>query len=283
MSNLRIFLRKYSYYMLFVLLLVIGMVQLVSYNPFQKSSYARVSLLVSGEVFALTSRIQRYLWLDHTNQTLIERNQALEQELYILRQKWRMASYDSVEFSDNNLPEYPYETYQARVINNSIRLGENFITLNQGSNSGIQPEMGVIDHRGVVGVVVSTSEHFSLVISVLNTKIRFSGKLKNSQYVGSLVWYGESPLYSYLEEIPRNVLFNKGDTVVTSGFSSIFPADLMIGVVEDYTKQKDDNFYSIKVRLSTDFNALDRVRVLSFNSREEQSKLENSLSTNPAK
>lgn len=155
-----------------------------------------------------------------------------------------------------------YEYHFAHVINNSVSKPNNYITLDKGSLNGVEPEMGVVDQNGVVGIVSTVSSHAARVISLLNPNMRLSCKVKNTDYFGSLVWDGVSPYYAILEEMPRHVQFQKGDTIITSGYSAIFPEGLIVGTIENSIKTSGSNFFSLKIKLSTDFTRLSTVRVI---------------------
>ena len=132
----------------------------------------------------------------------------------------------------------------------------------RGSKDGIRPEMGVVDGNGVVGIVYETSSHYSRVISVLNSKSSISCKIVGSEYFGYLKWeYGDAR-YAYLKDLPRHAEFNLGDTVVTSGYSTVFPEGIMIGTVDDMADSNDGLSYLLKVKLATDFGKVSEVRVI---------------------
>lgn len=151
---------------------------------------------------------------------------------------------------------------------------DNYITLDKGRADGVAPEMAVVDHNGIVGIVTVVNEHNAVAISVLNTKLHISCKVKDTDCFGSLVWDGRNARYAMLEEMPRHVEFAPGDTIVTSGFSAVFPEGIMVGTIHDYARQKDDNFYAMQVKLSTDFHQLGSVRVVYNRSQYEQRLLE---------
>ena len=121
-----------------------------------------------------------------------------------------------------------YNFIVAQVINNSVSNSHNYITLNKGSRDGLHSEMGVVDQNGIVGIVNAVSDNFAVVISLLNPKLRLSCKVKGSSYFGSLVWDGKDARYAVLEEMPRHVKFAKGDTIITSGYSAVFPEGIMV-------------------------------------------------------
>ena len=136
--------------------------------------------------------------------------------------------------------------------------------------------MAVVSSEGVVGVIYGASNKFSTVISLLNTNLSISSKIKKNDYFGSLAWDGNDYRHAILNEIPYHVNIEIGDTVVTSGHSSIFPENVMIGVIEDFTT-KGGNFYEINVRLSTNFKRIRYIEIVSNLSKKEQLDLENSF------
>ncbi len=150
----------------------------------------------------------------------------------------------------------------ATVINNSTHRPRNFFTINRGSADGIMPGMGVVDQNGIVGIVNVTGTKSARIISVLNETQRFSVKVKGSNYVGSLSWKEGNPAIAYVEELPRHVKYNVGDTIVTSGFSTAFPEGIPVGFVMGQVHTTDDNFYTLKVHLAADFSQLSTVRVI---------------------
>jgi rod shape-determining protein MreC len=180
--------------------------------------------------------------------------------------------YFSLVYDTLNKRQYTYRS--AKVINNSTNKYFNFITLNKGSLNGIRKEMGVISSKGVVGIVKDVSDHYTSVISILNTRLHISAKLKESGFFGSLNWDGKDYRYAWLNEIPIHAPVKVGDLVVTSGYSSIFPEGILIGTVEEVEKDKGESFFRIKVRLSVDFKDLSYVEVISNNMRDEQFNLE---------
>ena len=169
--------------------------------------------------------------------------------------------------------EKNYSFIPAKVINASVNKYRNFITLNKGALDGVKTEMGVINEDGVIGIVSSTSDHFSVVIPILNPSSRISAKINNKSQTGSLLWDGKKTNKAILEEIPLYIQIALGDTVVTSGYSSIFPEGITIGTVNKFNKA-NDNFYNIEVDLSADFCNLSFVDVVDYKYFDEQKELE---------
>ncbi len=162
-----------------------------------------------------------------------------------------------------------YDFIIAHVINNSISRPHNYITINKGSLDGVKPEMGVVDQNGVIGKVNVVGPHASRVISLLNDYLRISCKVKNSAQIGSLVWDGQDSRYALLLELPKHATFSKGDTIVTSGYSTAFPEGVPVGVVESEMRDYDENFFTLKVKLLSDFSKLSTVRLVVDNMAEE--------------
>ena len=137
-----------------------------------------------------------------------------------------------------------YQIFKANVIKNSLNKADNYITLDRGTTEGIRPEMGVVDANGVVGIVYKTSPHYSLVIPLLNSKSSISCKIVGSDYFGYLKWEGGNSRFAYLKDLPRHAEFNLGDTVVTSGYSTVFPEGVMVGTVDDMSALDSNAFCS---------------------------------------
>lgn len=275
MRNLLNFLLKYNHWFLFILLEVISFVLLFRFNHYQHSVYFSSANAVAGKVYEVSGGITSYFHLKSVNEDLLDRIMELEQQNHNLEDALGRHLSDSTELNSiRNLPNTDYQVFKARVINNSLNLVDNYITLNRGSKDGIRPEMGVVDGNGVVGIVYDTSSHYSRVISVLNSKSSISCKIVGSEYFGYLKWeYGDSR-YAYLKDLPRHAEFNLGDTVLTSGYSTVFPEGIMIGTVDDMADSNDGLSYLLKVKLATDFGKVSEVRVIARTGQHEQKELE---------
>ena len=224
---------------------------------------------MTSSVYGVSSEITSYFNLKKINRSLEENNARLENE--VLNLKHQLAELqtlrsDSLTFSQDQSQRYDY--ISATVINNNVRHPKNYFSINRGSKDGIKVGQGVVDHNGIVGIVNVTGNHTARIISLLNESQRFSVKLKNTDFIGSLAWKGGDPTIAYMEEVPRHTKYNVGDTVVTSGFSLSFPADIPVGTIMNRIKGKDDNFFILKIRLTPDFKTLNTVRVIKDNFKE---------------
>ena len=276
MRNLLNFLLKYNYWFLFILLEVICFVLLFRFNNYQQSVYFTSANVVTGKVYEVSGSVSSYFHLKSVNEDLLDRNMLLEQQIANLENALRERQVDSVIVNSiRNLDNKDYQIFKAHVIRNSLNQADNYITLDKGSSSGIRPEMGVVDGNGVVGIVYKTSPNYSLVISVLNSKSSISCKIVGSEYFGYLKWEHGDSRYAYLKDLPRHAEFNLGDTVVTSGYSTVFPAGVMVGTVDDMSDSNDGLSYLLKIKLATDFGKLSNVRVIARTGQMEQQELEN--------
>lgn len=275
MRNLLDFFIKYNYWFLFIILEVVCLILLFRFNHYQQGVFFTSANVVTGKVYELSGGVSSYFHLKSTNEALLDRNLALEQQITQLEKSLKQFYSDSMEIvSIKNTPLTDYKIFKANVINNSLTKADNYLTIDKGEKDGIRPEMGVVDANGVVGIVYMTSPYYSVIISLLNSKSNISCKILGSDYFGYLKWEDGDSRYAYLKDLPRHAEFNLGDTVVTSGYSTVFPAGVMVGTVDDMSDSHDGLSYLLKVKLATDFGKVNTVRVLSRSGQQEQHELE---------
>ena len=265
MRNLIEFLKKYSYWFVFLLLEGVSLVLMFQFNNYQGSVWFTSANYISGFVYEADSKIGAFFHQGSVNEQLTERNIALEQEVAMLREQLyeERLKNDSTLIDSVRMPVLSqYKLIPAKVISNSIDKADNFITLDKGIYDGVGPDMAVASGNGVVGVVFMASGHYSVVIPVLSTKSNISCAILNKRYFGYLRWRGGTSDVAYVDDIPRHAKFEIGDTVVTSGYSSMFPAGILVGRIIDSEDSDDGLSYKLKVRLSTDFGRLRDVCVI---------------------
>lgn len=276
MRNLfRLIARNY-FILLFLLLEVISFVLIFQYNPFQKSFIINVSKNISTTLNYKISKINDYFYLQDENIKLQMENSYLRNRIENLRTTVyvNLPSKDTSMLSDSvSFKRYFY--LPAEVVNSSINKQYNYITINKGSNQQLEKNMAVISGQGVVGMVLSTSNNFASIQPLINRNSKLGAKIQGKDNFGMLEWDGRNPGIVQLKEIPVHVSIAKGDTIVTSGYSSIYPGDLPVGVIEDYDKG-DGNFYNINLRLFIDFRKLNHVLVVKNFKQKEQQELEKS-------
>ena len=275
MRNLLDFFLKYNNWFLFILLEVISFALLFRFNNYQGSVFFTSSNYMAGAVYETANSVTGYFHLKAINDDLAQKNVELELQMERLLEKLTELTHDSSGIERMRKESLSgYDIFKAKVVNNTLTHADNYITLDKGEKDGIRSEMGVVDGNGVVGIVYMTSDHYSVVIPVLNSKSSISCKIKNSDYFGFLKWDGGASNYATVKDMPRHSLFSLGDTIVTSGHSAVFPSGIPIGTVEDISDSHDGLSYLLKVRLFTDFGKLNDVRVIAKKTQEEQLRLE---------
>ncbi len=274
MRELLDFFISHSKWFVFIILMAISLAFLFGSNPYQHHVYLTSANAVTSSVFTISSNVHSYFNLRDINDNLNERNAELQQQVLDLQQQLQTLKDDMESDSVVVTPTSQYQFVVAHVISNSIARPYNYITIDKGSADGIAPEMGVIDQTGVVGSVNVVSEHSARVISVLNPNFHVSCKIKGSDYFGSLSWDGRNTQEAMLEDLPQHAKVQPGDTIVTTGFSAVFPPDLLVGYVLGQGKGSKLSLSNLHVRLATDFTTLSTVQVVVNSRRDELKALE---------
>jgi rod shape-determining protein MreC len=270
MRTLLRFILRNHYFILFLILELISFVFIVRYNQYQQSSFINSSRGVSGKAYATAHSVSQYLFLAKKNKEItknLSNYRNFEVGSYYSNKVNITQVYDSVYVQQ-------FQFIPASIINNSVNKSNNFITLNIGEKQNVKKGCGVISSSGVVGVVQNTTARFASVISILNQNLRISAQLKNTGYFGSLTWDGANYRIATLNDLPNHIELNVGDTIVTSGYSAIFPEGEIIGTVNHYEKIRSGSFLKIDVLLSVDFKNISEVMVVNNLLKEEQLTLE---------
>ncbi len=283
MRNIIRFLIRYHFFILFLIIESISIYLVVQNNAYQRAKVINIGNTVSSYFYDKFYGFRVYFELKKTNDQLLKENTALRKKIENLKSICinnepevirHDTARDTLKIKIDTTIQYKY--INARVINNSINKQYNYLTLNKGADANIKSEMGVISPDGVVGIVQNVSGNYSSVISLLNRKLKISAKIKKNQYYGSLSWDGVDYQKVSLNEIPYHVDIAKGDTIVTSGYSAIFPEGIIIGYISDFDI-KGGNFYNITVKLANDMKKLTYVYVIKNVLSKEQKNLEKSI------
>jgi rod shape-determining protein MreC len=243
----------------------------VMHNSYQNMLFFRHTSAISTSISDHLPAFEQYFNLKKENSYLEDENLKLKNELEKIRTEIRFSFSDSL--AENRSFDVDYVYLPAKAVNVTINRTKNYLTIDKGSNDGVNENMAVCSYQGVVGMIKNVTNNYSVVLPLINTSLRLSAKIKKNNYYGSLQWDGEDYRYSYLRDIPFHVNVEQGDTIVTSGFSSIFPEGEIIGYVESVDRVTA-NFLLIKVELATDFNNLYQLYIISNKNREEQTELE---------
>ena len=232
---------------------------------------------IAGNIYSAITDVDSYFGLKTENRILVDHNNELINEVETL--KARLREYeDSASIADigNTQDNDGFYYKTARVVNSSINKVDNYITIDRGIMQGVESQMGVFNSKGVIGVTFTSSDNFTVVLPLLNSKSIISCKV-NDNTLCTLKWDGKDTRHSYLIDLPRYELFEMGDTVYTSGFSSIFPAGIPLGRIERLEDAADGQSYRARVELFVDFADIDNVFVVGHSNREEQEKLEEGI------
>jgi rod shape-determining protein MreC len=265
---------SYRAFLVFLFIEIVCFWLLVRSNPYHSAAYFHTSSAVVGSIYQTRNNITQYFDLPMVNEKLAADNARLRE---LISQSHVPITVDSkVDSIKLSKAEYNYGFLAAKVINNSVRLTHNFLTINKGRLNGVEPGMGVISSNGIVGKVMSVSDNYATVSSLLNTDVFVSALVKRNGNFGSIHWDGKDILSTKLMYIPSHINLQKGDTVVTSGYNSIFPENITIGFILDFALQTD-SFYDIDVVLSNDFGSLAYVYIVRNPGRAERTNLESEI------
>lgn len=271
MRNLLDFLVKYNYWFLFLFLEAVSFVLLFQFNSYQGSVWFSSANAVTGKIYETSSEIESYFQLSKINSELTQRNLYLEQRLHKLEKQIGDSAADStMEKSLLVKSLQPYRLIPAKVISMTAGRLDNLITINKGEVDGIKKDMGVVCGTGVVGIVYLTSKHYSIVIPILNSQSNISCVIQGRGYFGYLHWTGGDVSQAYVDDVPRHAHFRLYDNVVTSGYSSVFPAGIIVGKILHVYNSADQMSYRLRVKLSTDFGKLCDVCVVDNSALSEQ-------------
>ncbi|MCH7397505.1 rod shape-determining protein MreC [Belliella sp. DSM 107340] len=264
MQRILLFLYSLRAFLLFVFLEAIAIWLIVSFNSQQGSAFFNSSNRFSGKILGAKNNVSEYFSLAEVNRRLVDTNAELLAELEMYKKP-----ADSTFIQLDSILMAKFEFKGAKVINNSIRLNQNHLTLNKGEKHGIKPGMGVFNGQGVVGRVKGVSKNFATVISLLHTDLLVSSKVDSTEVFGSIKWDGVDPQKAKMLYIPRHVKIEVGDKIVTSGYNAVFPEGINIGTVLEVNQGSDTNYLDVTVSLATDFTKVTYVYLVENDIEEE--------------
>ena len=267
MRNLIRIIIKYHFFLLFLIFEAFALFLSIKHSNVKTQAFITSANTVSGFFNKQFSGISNYFSLNKTNKKLLQENEEMQNKLSKIN--------SLIEKSSSEIKDSKFTYQMAEIIKNSISRTNNFLTIDKGYKDGIKQDMAVISSDGIIGITAKVSKYFTTVISILNSKLKISGKLNRTNYYGSVYWEAGDHRYVILSEIPNHVEVNIGDKVVTSGYSAIFPEGIPIGVVYKISDVKENNFLKIQVKLNPDFKNLRYIYIVENSKRDEQLELEN--------
>ena len=278
MRNVFLFIRRHFNFLFFLVLQIIALSFLFRYNKFHEAAFLNVSTEITGRLNEKYNGIEYYFQLKKTNESLVQENLRLRQQLkenYEAPDSDRRLFYDTIRI-DTGRNIRKWLMMEAKVVNNTITLPTNYLTIHRGFRQGVHPNMGVTGPQGIVGSVINVSENFAVVMSVLHPNFHIVAQLRKGGENGTLYWDGISPSFISMRGVPRSANVMVGDTVVTSQISYLFSANLLVGTVAEIVPDNTSNFYNLKIRLATNFSNIEYAYVIDNLQYEEQKRLEDS-------
>nr|MBI1230240.1 rod shape-determining protein MreC [Cytophagales bacterium] len=264
MQRILLFVYSIRAFLLFVGLELVAAWMLLNYNSRQGAVFLNSSGQFTGSILNTKDSFLEYFYLGSTNEALSEKNARLLKRLENLSPLG-----DTTFFELDSGFAHTFDFWSAKVINNSLHLHQNYLTLNKGKKQGIKVGMGVFNEQGVIGRVTGVSTNFATVISLLHTDLLVSSKIKHSGVIASTRWDGVDSKRAKLLYVPRHVEVEVGDTVVTSGFNATFPEGIHIGVIDAVNEGEETNYLDIGLEFSTDFSKLSYVYLVENSMRAE--------------
>jgi rod shape-determining protein MreC len=280
--NIFLFIRRYFNFLFFVFLQITALLILFRYNEFHEAVFYEAAHEITGRLGGNYNNITYYFRLKQTNADLAKENEALRNRLaenFEGPDTSQRVYTDTLQI-DTTTAVQKYVWRSARVVNNTVSMQNNSLTIERGENQGVRKDMGVVGPAGVVGRVVSTSGNYAVVMSMLNRQFHISSKLKKTGEAFTVHWDGVDPNYVIMNNVPKIIPVAIGDTVVTSHYSSVFPAGIPIGTVAEVIDNKSSNFVSLRLKTATNFYNLEYVAVVENTMREEQKALEDATKIN---
>lgn len=264
MRNVFLFLKKYSVFISFIMLQGVSLSMLFSYNRFHQTLFGMFSSEVSGRINQRVNKVEEFFSLSQQNKLLRDQNAALLSNIpsgsLLADSTFKLVRDTALVDSIKNYLQYQY--FSAKVISNSVFLQQNYMMLHRGSNQNIQPNMAVITPAGLAGTVVSVSENMSMVMSLLHRQSKVIVMLKKGSGLGETTWDGRDPSYLQVSRIPKTVVIQKGDTIVTSPYSDKFPPGVTVGYVDEIRQDQETNTYVLRIKTAVDFNTVQHVFVV---------------------
>ncbi|MEQ1585127.1 MAG: rod shape-determining protein MreC [Cyclobacteriaceae bacterium] len=266
MERLLNFIYEYRAFFTFLLLELSCAWLVIENNQYQSTKYFNSSNQLAANILGFSQGVREYFSLRTINEELSRENATLRTQLEKKSQQIQGVT-DSARVNQ-------YEYVSAKVMGNSINLYKNFITINKGAADGIAPGMAAISDAGAVGKVKSVSEHYAVLISLLNVDEQVSSVIKRTNQIGSVRWDGLDMRYSNLQFIPRHAEPMVGDSVVTSGYNAVFPEGVLVGIIREVNLKEETPFWDIRLELSQDFGRLAFVEIVKSRLKNEKDSLE---------
>ena len=263
---------------------VISIYFIVNYSKYHQAAFGSITNNFTGKINTKYNNVQQYFHLKQTNDSLIKANELLYNKLssnFELTDTAKKSVTDTIMV--DSIKQYRKIRYiSAKVISNSITLLSNYMVLNKGMNDGLKIGMGVVDpNNAVVGIITEVDEKYAVVMSLLHKDSHISGKLAKGEETGTLNWDGSMVNYITLIGVPKSAKIAKGDSIISSGFSTALPKGLKVGYVDAVFKETSSNLFKIKFKTAANFYNIQYVYVIENVDQEGVKKIMSKIKTQP--
>ena len=252
------FIIRNKIFLLFLLLLSTSLFLTFQSHSYHKSKFINSANFLTGGVYESVNNLGIYFDLKKENEILLEENRRLKSILYNTEKGELKEIYNDSSFFNNA----NYKLTVAQVYKNSFSATNNYLTINKGERDSIKQDYGVITSKGIIGIIDNTSRKYARIMSILNTNIRVNAQLKKTNHYGPLSWNGNSPQLVQLSDLPKQAIVAVGDTIITSGLSTIFPKGIPIGTVASFKIDDTENYFEIDVKLFNDMTNVGHVYII---------------------
>ena len=265
MQQIISFLYKNKLFILFLLLETLALIFTIQSHSYHKSKFVHSANFISGGIYKKVNNFKEFLYLKKENQRLSEENVYLKN---LLELKEKGLDELQLNLTDTSGYKRKYGYIAAKVINNNYRKNNNYLTIDKGRQQGLEPDLGVINSQGIIGITTSVSSNYATVLSILNVNSSINAKLVNSDHFGSLSWDNKDYNVVQLNDLPIQASIYVGDTIVTGGRSTIFPEGIPIGTIKNFTTN-NNRYETINISLFNDMSSIGYVEVIkNFDSEE---------------
>lgn len=276
MHNLIAFFKRFGVFLFFLILQLFSLNIYINYLSYPKNQYLTTAYLITGRILEIENDLTKHF-------NLSKNNLALQKENIRLRSKLKESLYQ-VEGKlfkvDDTLYKQQYSYLPATVINSSVNKRNNYFTLNIGQKQGVNKGQGVFSDKGVIGIIHNSSEHYSVVKTILTKDINIDVSIEPKGLFGLLKWNGNDAKRGSIYGVSNDLGVKKWSKVITKGGSGIFPRGLVIGVVEKVKPIAGEPQWEIIVKFQENFRTLQRVYVVKNLLLKEQKKIENQVPNN---
>ena len=270
MQQIFYFIKKFRYFLLFLALEILAIIFTIQHHSYHKSKFINSANSITGGIYNKMNTVNEFFNLKSENQLLIDENVRLKNILETKKVDYNKAFFimvDTLQYVQK------YEYVSAKIINNNFSKRNNSLTINKGSKLGVTTDLGVINGKGIIGVINNVSSNYATVLSILNSNSKINIRLKNYDHFGTLAWDGKDYKITQITDIPRQAIIKTGDTIITGGKSAIFPEGINVGTIKDF-KFENNQYIEINVALFNDMSSLGYVQVIKNLQKSEQLKLE---------